>query len=167
IGLVPTMGNLHGGHRALMEAAAARCDRVVVSIFVNPLQFGPQEDLETYPRTPDADRELMIAAGADAVFAPSVEQMYPHGGKSLTRIHVDALSGMLCGRQRPGHFEGVATVVAKLFNMVGPDAAFFGEKDYQQLMVIRRVVTDLCMGVDVVGIPTVREADGLALSSRN
>src|SRR5699024_4236628 len=121
----------------------------------------------TYPRTPQADQELLAAAGVDAVFAPSVEQMYPHGGESLTLIHVDALSGMLCGEQRPGHFDGVATVVTKPFNMVDPDVAFFGEKDYQQLMVIRRVVTDLCMGVEIVGVPTVRDADGLALSSRN
>lgn len=167
IGLVPTMGNLHAGHRALLQSAVAHCDRVVASIFVNPLQFGPDEDLETYPRTPDADRALLETVGVDAVFAPSVEQMYPHGGESQTRIHVDALSNMLCGASRPGHFEGVATVCAKLFNMVRPDMAFFGEKDYQQLAIIRRVATDLCMGVDVAGVPIVREADGLALSSRN
>lgn len=167
LGLVPTMGNLHAGHQALLEAAVARCDRVVASIFVNPLQFGPQEDLATYPRTLDADLALLDAIGVDAAFVPSVEQMYPHGGESLTRIHVDALASALCGRQRPGHFEGVATVVTKLFNLVRPDSAFFGEKDYQQLVVIRRVAADLCMAVDVVGVATVREADGLALSSRN
>lgn len=167
IGLVPTMGNLHVGHRALLEAAAARCDRVVASIFVNPLQFGPEEDLETYPRTPDADRQLLAEVGVDAVFAPSVAQMYPHAGQSPTRIHVDALSHILCGQQRPGHFEGVATVVTKLLNMVRPDIGFFGEKDYQQLVILQRVVTDLCMDVEIVGVPTVREADGLAVSSRN
>lgn len=167
IGLVPTMGNLHAGHRALLEAAVARCDRVVASIFVNPLQFGPNEDLESYPRTPDADRQLLAEVGVDAVFAPSVEQMYPHTGESSTRIRVDALSNILCGEQRPGHFEGMATVVTKLFNIVRPDVGFFGEKDYQQLIIIQRVSTDLCMGVEVAGVPTIREADGLALSSRN
>jgi len=166
VGLVPTMGNLHAGHRALIDAAVATCDRVVVSIFVNPLQFGPHEDLDSYPRTLQADLDMLTAAGVDAVFAPGVEQMYPQG-ESATRIRVVALDDMLCGRFRAGHFEGVATVVAKLFNLVRPQAAFFGEKDYQQLAIIRRLAVDLCMGVEVIGVATVREADGLALSSRN
>src|SRR5699024_5998599 len=136
-------------------------DRVVVSIFVNPLQFGPHEDLDSYPRTLQADLDMLTAAGVDAVFAPGVEQMYPQG-ESATRIRVVALDDMLCGRFRAGHFEGVATVVAKLFNLVRPQAAFFGEKDYQQLAIIRRLAVDLCMGVEVIGVATVREADGLA-----
>ncbi len=167
LGLVPTMGNLHAGHRALLDAARVRCERVVASVFVNPLQFAPNEDLDSYPRTPEADRELLETVGVDAMFAPGVEQMYPHGGESPTRIRVDSLSNMLCGHQRPGHFEGVATVVAKLFNLVRPDVAFFGEKDYQQLAIIRRMAADLCTGVEVAGVATVREPDGLALSSRN
>lgn len=166
VGLVPTMGNLHAGHRALLQAAVERCDRVVASIFVNPLQFGPHEDFASYPHTPQADRDMLEAAGVDAVFAPSVEQMYPDG-ESPTRIHVVALNDMLCGQFRAGHFEGVATVVAKLFNLARPQAAFFGEKDYQQLAIIRRLAIDLCMGVEVIGVATVREPDGLALSSRN
>src|SRR5699024_2092986 len=167
VGLVPTMGNLHDGHRALLDAAVAQCDWAVASIFVNPLQFGPQDDLAAYPRTPAADYEVLAEAGMDAVFAPSVEQMYPHGGESATRIRVDGLSDILCGAQRLGHFEGVATVVAKLFHLVRPHYAYFGEKDYQQLIIIRRLVSDLCMDVNVVGVPTVRETDRLALSSRN
>lgn len=167
VGLVPTMGNLHAGHMALISEAWARCDRVIVSIFVNPLQFAPGEDLDSYPRSLDADCEALAEAGVAAVFAPSVEQMYPHGGESTTVIRVAGIGDMLCGTRRPGHFEGVATIVAKLFNLVRPDTAFFGEKDYQQLAVIRRMVEDLCMGVDVRGVATVREADGLALSSRN
>jgi len=167
VGLVPTMGNLHAGHLALVQAAMRDCDRVVVSIFVNPLQFGPNDDLDTYPRTLDADIAALESAGADAVFAPSVEQMYPHPGGTATTVHVRGITDMLCGSRRPGHFEGVATIVTKLMNLVRPDAAFFGEKDYQQLAVIRRMVEDLCMGVDVRGVPTIREADGLARSSRN
>ncbi|WP_348766943.1 pantoate--beta-alanine ligase [uncultured Salinisphaera sp.] len=167
VGLVPTMGNLHAGHLALVAAARARCERVVVSIFVNPLQFGPNEDLDSYPRTLDADLQALEQAGADAVFAPAVEQMYPHGGTTATTVRVEGITDMLCGSRRPGHFEGVATVVTKLLNLVDPDEAFFGEKDFQQLAVIRRLVADLCMQVDIVGVPTVREADGLALSSRN
>lgn len=167
IGLVPTMGNLHAGHHALLQAAAERCDRVVASIFVNPLQFGDNEDLDSYPHTPEADHALLAAMGVEAVFAPGVDEMYPYAGGAQTRVHVDVLSDMLCGVQRAGHFEGVATVVAKLFNLVRPAMAFFGEKDYQQLVIIRRLAADLCMGVAVLGVPTVREADGLALSSRN
>ena len=167
VGLVPTMGNLHAGHLALVAAARASCDRVVVSIFVNPLQFGPNEDLDSYPRTLDADMRALEQAGADAVFAPDVAQIYPHGGTTVTTVRVEGITDMLCGSRRPGHFEGVATVVTKLLNLVGPDRAFFGEKDFQQLAVIRRLVDDLCMRVDIVGVPTVREADGLALSSRN
>lgn len=167
LGLVPTMGNLHAGHLALVAAARAQCERVVVSIFVNPLQFGPNEDLDSYPRTLGADVRALEQAGADAVFAPSVDQMYPHGGTTATTVRVEGITDMLCGSRRPGHFEGVATVVTKLLNLVGPDYAFFGEKDFQQLAVIRRLVDDLCMDVQIVGVPTVREADGLALSSRN
>lgn len=167
LALVPTMGNLHAGHLALVNAARQQADRVVTSIFVNPLQFGPQEDLATYPRTFDADRGALEHAGVDAVFAPGVGEMYPQGGGSATTVHVAGITDMLCGSSRPGHFEGVATVVAKLFNIVRPDMAFFGEKDYQQLAVIRRMVSDLCLGVDVRGVPIVRDADGLALSSRN
>jgi pantoate--beta-alanine ligase len=167
IGLVPTMGNLHAGHMSLVENALAACDRVVVSIFVNPLQFGPGEDLDSYPRTLDADIAALEAVGVDAVFAPSVAQMYPHGGESATTVRVRGITEMLCGSRRPGHFEGVATVVTKLLNLVCPDRAFFGEKDFQQLAVIRRMVEDLCMGVQIVGVPTVREDDGLARSSRN
>ena len=167
VGLVPTMGNLHAGHMALVATARANCDRVVVSVFVNPLQFGPGEDLDSYPRTLEADIAALENAGVDAVFAPSVAQMYPHGGEIATTVRVRGITDMLCGSRRPGHFEGVATIVTKLLNLVLPDRAFFGEKDFQQIAVIRRMVEDLCMGVQIVGVPTVREADGLARSSRN
>lgn len=167
VGLVPTMGNLHAGHMALVEAARAQCARVVASIFVNPLQFGPGEDLATYPRTFEADRAALSHAGVAAVFAPGVADMYPDDGTSATIVRVSGLTGILCGRGRPGHFEGVATVVTKLFNIVTPDRAFFGEKDYQQLAIIRRMVADLCLPVRIEGVPTVREANGLAYSSRN
>jgi pantoate--beta-alanine ligase len=168
IGLVPTMGNLHDGHLRLVEAARRTADRVVVSLFVNPLQFAPGEDYARYPRTFEADAARLAEAGADLLFAPEVATLYPDGGSRLpTRVEVPGLSDILCGARRPGHFTGVATVVTKLFHIVAPDAAWFGEKDYQQLLVIRRLVADLCLPVEVFGVPTVRESDGLALSSRN
>lgn len=166
VALVPTMGNLHAGHLALIEAAREAGGFTVASVFVNPLQFGPGEDYEHYPRTLDADRRQLADAGVDLLFAPSETEMYPHGGPG-TRVRVEGLSDVLCGAHRVGHFDGVTTVVAKLFNQVVPDHAFFGEKDYQQLVVIRRMVADLHMPVAVHGVPTAREADGLATSSRN
>jgi pantoate--beta-alanine ligase len=165
LGFVPTMGYLHEGHRALIRAARERADWVAVSIFVNPTQFGPAEDLSRYPRDFPRDTELCRSAEVDALFAPSAAEMYPTGFQ--TCVDVEELSKPLCGAVRPGHFRGVATVVAKLFHVVGPDVAVFGEKDYQQLQVIRRLVRDLSMDVEIVSVPTVREADGLALSSRN
>lgn len=165
VGLVPTMGYLHRGHAALVDRARAENDIVVTSIFVNPLQFGPNEDFARYPRDLDADRKLLAAHGADLVFAPSVEEMYPR--PILTHIEVEGLSARLEGERRPGHFRGVATVVGKLFNVVQPDRAYFGEKDYQQLQLIRRMVEDLSFPLEIVGVPTVRDADGVALSSRN
>lgn len=166
IGFVPTMGNLHQGHIALVKAAKKYCDLVVVSIFVNPTQFGPGEDFETYPRTLEEDSKLLAEAGCDVIFAPTIQQMYGSNAQ-VTTVHVDELTNDLCGKSRPGHFTGVATVVTKLFNMVQPGTAFFGEKDWQQLAVIRHVANDLCFSVDIVGVPTVREESGLALSSRN
>ena len=167
IALVPTMGNLHAGHLALVAEARRRAKRVVVSIFVNPLQFGPTEDFNVYPRTPEADADKLREAGVDLLFMPSAAEMYSSTPKAMTQVEVPGLSEDLCGRFRPGHFRGVATVVLKLFNQVQPDIAVFGEKDYQQLTIIRRMVTDLDVPVEIVGVPTLREPDGLAMSSRN
>ena len=168
VALVPTMGNLHAGHLRLVETARRQADRVVASVFVNPLQFGPSEDFDRYPRTLEADATALATAGCDALFAPSAREVYPRGLDGLVRVVVpEALATVLCGAFRPGHFDGVATVVNILFNMVAPDLALFGEKDYQQLAVIRRMVADLHLPVRVEGVPTERAADGLALSSRN
>jgi pantoate--beta-alanine ligase len=165
VGLVPTMGALHEGHQALIRAARATCDRVIVSIFVNPKQFGVNEDFGAYPRNEAADTVKAVSAGAALIFAPTPEEMYPAG--FATTVTVDRLTEGLCGPHRPGHFAGVATIVSKLLLQALPDAAYFGEKDYQQLLVVKRLALDLDIPVRIVGIPTVREADGLALSSRN
>lgn len=165
VGLVPTMGALHDGHLALVRAAQSRCRRVIATIFVNPAQFGPTEDFDAYPRTEDEDAAKLQPLGTDLLFAPGVGEMYPDG--FATTVHVAGVSDGLCGGHRPGHFDGVATVVSKLLLQALPDVAFFGEKDYQQLQVIKRVTADLAIPVEIVGVPTVREADGLALSSRN
>ena len=167
IALVPTMGNLHEGHLSLLKQARSIADRTVVSIFVNPIQFGKGEDYERYPSTLEEDRKKLAENGLDLLFAPDLKQLYPSGTDSDTRITVPELSNILCGEFRPGHFSGVATVVMKLLINVQPHLALFGEKDYQQLLVIRRMVRDLCMPVEIIGAPTEREPDGLALSSRN
>ena len=166
IGFVPTMGNLHEGHLNLVREARKLCDVVVVSIFVNPIQFGPNEDFENYPRTLEHDSHLLADVGCDIVFAPSVEQMYGNKPR-FTNISVSDITNDLCGLQRPGHFDGVAVVVTKLFNIVQPNFAFFGQKDYQQLAVIRQFVRDLNIPLEVIGVPITRAEDGLALSSRN
>jgi pantoate--beta-alanine ligase len=165
LGFVPTMGALHAGHISLVRAARQQCDAVAVSIFVNPTQFGPTEDFSRYPRAFERDRELLEAEGVAIVFAPSVEEMYPRG--ATTFVTVEGLSEKLCGRSRPGHFRGVTTVVSKLFNIVEPDLAFFGQKDAAQAVIIRRMVRDLDFDLEIVVCPIVRESDGLALSSRN
>ncbi|MHC4352906.1 MAG: pantoate--beta-alanine ligase [Planctomycetota bacterium] len=165
VGLVPTMGALHAGHISLMDAATKDCDFVIVSIFVNPTQFGPGEDLASYPRPFEADLETCRKAGVDVVFAPAPEQMYP--AENLAWVTVEKLTEPLCGRDRPTHFRGVTTVCTKLFNIVGPDVAYFGQKDAQQAIVIKRMVADLNMPLEIVICPTVREPSGLAVSSRN
>jgi pantoate--beta-alanine ligase len=161
------MGNLHAGHVSLIETAQRHGDRFVASIFVNPMQFGPNEDFAHYPRTPTQDARMLSDAGCDLMFMPDVGEIYPNGSERATRVEVPGLSSILDGESRPGHFEGVATVVAKLLHIVEPDVAVFGEKDFQQLTVIRRMVADLCMPVSIIAATTVREPDGLAMSSRN
>lgn len=167
IAFVPTMGNLHDGHLALVKRGFTLADRVVVSIFVNPLQFGANEDFANYPRTFGEDERKLQRVGANLLFFPDEKQLYPHGREASTRVFVPGVSTILCGTSRPGHFEGVTTVVAKFFNIVAPDVAVFGEKDFQQVMVIRQMARDLFMALQIVAEPTVREADGLAMSSRN
>ncbi len=167
VGFVPTMGNLHAGHFALIELAKQHADRIVASVFVNPTQFGPNEDFARYPRTIDADAEGLSAHGCDALFAPPVSEMYPEGAANAVMVRVPGITTILDGAHRPGHFDGVATVVARLFNMAQPDVAVFGQKDYQQLQVIRYLVRDLSFPIEIIAAPTSRADDGLALSSRN
>ncbi len=167
VAFVPTMGNLHAGHGSLVSRASQFAEHVIVSIFVNPLQFGPNEDFAAYPRTLEDDKSLLRSLQVELLFAPEVQDIYPQGQETTARVHVPGLEDILCGAFRPGHFMGVATVVTKLLNLVQPDVALFGEKDFQQLMVIRRAATDLCMPIEIIGVPTTREVDGLAMSSRN
>ncbi len=167
VAFVPTMGNLHAGHGSLVGRASELAERVIVSIIGQPRQFGPNEDFAAYPRTPDDDRRVLESLHVDLLFAPEVADIYPRGQESTARVHVPVIEDILCGAFRPGHFMGVATVVTKLLNIVQPDVAVFGEKDYQQLLIIRRAALDLCMPVGIVGVPTTREPDGLAMSSRN
>ncbi len=167
VAFVPTMGNLHAGHFKLVDEARKVADKVIVSIFVNPMQFGPTEDLAKYPRTLAADCEGLTAHYADAVFTPTPELMYPRGLETQTAVEVPKVGDLHCGASRPGHFRGVATIVTKLFNLVQPDMALFGKKDYQQLAVIRRFTEDLSLPIDIIGVDTERASDGLALSSRN
>lgn len=167
VGFVPTMGNLHAGHLSLVKLARERADHVVASVFVNPTQFGPHEDYGRYPRTPDADIAGLCGAGCELVWMPSVETMYPYGTDATVQVRVPGVTGLLEGAHRPGHFDGVATVVARLFNQVQPELAVFGAKDYQQLAVIRYLVRDLAFAVEIAAAETMREADGLAMSSRN
>lgn len=167
IAFVPTMGNLHEGHLDLVRKARGLCDIVVVSIFVNPLQFGPNEDLDAYPRTLAADKEKLFSEGVQVLYAPGVKEVYPDGMQAQTQVRVPDLSETLCGSSRPGHFDGVTTVVSKLFNIVQPDVAVFGEKDFQQLSIVRKMVRDLCIPVQIIGVATTRDEDGLAKSSRN
>lgn len=167
VGFVPTMGNLHAGHMSLIKHANKQCDVVIASIFVNPLQFNDQSDLTNYPRTLEQDQALLTENGCNLLFAPTVSEMYPNGQESQSIVSVPDVSMGLCGGSRPGHFDGVATVVSKLFNMVQADKAFFGEKDFQQLAVIRKMVADLCIPVEIIGVATERNEEGLALSSRN
>src|SRR3989338_6468649 len=167
IAFVPTMGNLHAGHLKLVQAARSHADAVVASIYVNPLQFGPEEDLAAYPRTPDEDKTALEAERTDLLFTPADREMYPRGPEVMSRVEVPTLGDILCGKFRPGHFRGVTTVVNRLFNLVQPDVAIFGKKDYQQLLLIKLMVADLGLPIDIVGVDTVRESDGLAMSSRN
>ncbi len=167
LGMVPTMGNLHAGHLTLLERATAVCDAAIATIFVNPLQFAANEDLEAYPRSLDSDLKALAAGGCDCVFAPAVAEMYGSGTQTSTQVSVPELSQILCGQQRPDHFRGVATIVAKLFVLARPDKAYFGLKDYQQYLIIKRLAADLFLDTHIIGVETVREADGLAMSSRN
>lgn len=167
IALVPTMGGLHHGHMSLVQLAAGQADRVVVSVYVNPTQFGPAEDFESYPRTLENDRRRLSRADVDVMFAPENDEMYPFGEEDMTRVSVPGLSAILCGNDRPAHFDGVTSVVSRLFNIVQPDVAVFGQKDYQQLAIIRHMVDDMRFPVRIVSASTHREKDGLAMSSRN
>ena len=167
IGLVPTMGNLHSGHMELVKAAKASCDYVVSTIFINPLQFGPDEDLDAYPKTLEADQEKLIAEDCPCLYAPSVVDIYGPNPNNQTLVHVTGLSAKFCGSSRPGHFDGVATVVTRLFDIIRPDSAYFGLKDYQQYLIIRKLVKDLSLDIEIVGVETQREKSDLALSSRN